>query len=277
MSHGGNKGSGDGWDRYRYNDTSSSSADRWGSSSSSSQPPAKRPFEPEVSIRKRAPDEPLAAGETMSPRMTLPGALGGNHPLSPPDSPPPAILSQASGTAGLLALTLTPHAAPPIPTGLPKGDDVGWVTRRERPQPKKVKKDEVSSVLYCHSPLFMHSFCMQHRVTWYASLAAIDNMLASTPWWFRSYHGLELGVLYSAKIVGITFCVTVFQEADSAMFPTSKDFKQKREEARRRQEASRPDANRFRREDVVAPRRSRAEAEEVSAVLLVKLHQGRGG
>jgi hypothetical protein len=29
---------------------------------------------------------------------------------------------------------------------------------------------------YCRSPLWMHSFCMQHQVIWYASSAAKDNI-----------------------------------------------------------------------------------------------------
>jgi hypothetical protein len=39
---------------------------------------------------------------------------------------------------------------------------------------------KVPCALYCQQPLLVHSFCMQHQVTWCALLAAIDNTFMRT-------------------------------------------------------------------------------------------------
>jgi hypothetical protein len=37
-------------------------------------------------------------------------------------------------------------------------------------------------ILFCPSPLVVHSFCMRHQVTWHASLPAIDNTQRPVTW-----------------------------------------------------------------------------------------------
>jgi hypothetical protein len=49
--------------------------------------------------------------------------------------------------------------------------------RRQSPALLTIVRRHLRGATFCLSPLLMHSFCMQHQLTWCAPLAAIDNTL----------------------------------------------------------------------------------------------------